>query len=196
MPASDRPPAAAPERGARLNAPRWASVRTASSTCVATGPSSTRRARWCSMARVAPTTVGLPASPHGPGPRRRAVSRVSRSGDTAARPSGSTLQGSQSRSATDSTAGSVTSTCWVPSSCSSSSRHTAPRSCTRRTPLAKGWSRSWASSGPTCPVSPSTVLRPRRTTSNGPAASSTAARARAVARVSEFANAGSQACRP
>ena len=51
---------------------------------------------------------------------------MSRAGDTAARPVGSTLQGSQRRSATESTAGSATSTSCVPSSCSSSRRKTGP----------------------------------------------------------------------
>ena len=59
------------------------------------------------------------------------------------------------------------------------------------TPVAKGRSSSWASSGPTWPVSASTELRPHSTRSNSPMRSRAAARARAVARVSLPAKAGS-----
>ncbi len=182
--------------GCAVKAPRAWSNRTASATCASSGPSRTRKARACSRARVAPTSVGLPASPQGPGPSAPASTLVRRSGATAARPSGSTLQGSQRRSATERTAGSASSTSWAPSSCSSSRRQTEPRSSMRRTPLAKGRSSSSASSGPTCPVSPSMELRPSRTRSKGPAARRAAARARAVARVSEPAKAASQTCSP
>ena len=148
------------------------------------------------MARVAPTDRRAARLSPGARAEPAASTRVSRAGATAARPAGSTLQGSQRRSATESTAGSASSTSCVPSSCSSSRRQTGPRSCSRRTPLAKGRSSSSASSGPTCPVSPSMELRPRRTRSKGPAARSAAARARAVARVSEPAKAGVAGVQP
>ena len=151
------------------------------------------RAPWPASPRP---SSGCPPPPRARGRAGAASTRVSRAGATAARPAGSTLQGSQRRSATESTAGSASSTSCDPSSCSSSRCQTGPLSCSRRTPLAKGRSSSSASSGPTCPVSPSMELRPRRMRSNGPAARSTAARARAVARVSEPAKAASQACSP
>ena len=182
--------------GSASSAPRRRSSRTASWTCWSSGPSSTRFARAWSIGRVSPTTVGLPASPQGPSPRSAAPIRVRRSAGTAARPSGSTLQGSQSRSATDRTAGRAISTSWKPSSSSSSSPSVAPRSSRRRTPPAKGRSRSSATSGPTWPVSPSMELRPRSTRSKGPAARARAVRARAVASVSDPANASSQTWTP
>ena len=49
-------------------------------------------------------------APHGPGPRSSAVRVQIRSGSTGARPAGSTLAGSVSRSAVDTTAGSCTTT--------------------------------------------------------------------------------------
>ena len=177
-------------------APRRRSSCTAAWTCSSTGPSSTRFARAWSMGHASPTIVGLPASPQGPGPSSAAPIRVRRSAGTAARPAESTLQGSQSRSATDRTAGRAISASWVPSSSSSSRCRLAPRSSIRRTPLAKGRSSSSATSGPTCPVSPSMELRPSSTRSKGPAVRSAAARARAVASVSEPANASSQMCSP
>ena len=64
-----------------------------------------------------PTSATRPA-PHGPAPRSAAVRRRMRSAGTAARPGGSTFAGSHSRSAHDSTAGSSTSACIQPSSCS------------------------------------------------------------------------------
>ncbi len=67
---------AAATRGAcGVSAPRRASRRTASSTWPGSGPSSTVPARSCSIGRVAPTTVGLPSAPQGPGPRSAAPSR-------------------------------------------------------------------------------------------------------------------------
>ena len=120
------------------SAPRRVSSRTAASTCSATGPSSTSMERSCSMGRVSPTTVGLPSSPQGPSPSWRGPTRVRREAGTVARPSGSTLQGSQSRSATESTAGSEISTSCMPSSCSSSRRRKEPSSSSRRTPLGEG----------------------------------------------------------
>ena len=54
-----------------------------------------------------------------------------------------------------------------------------------RTPVAKGKPVSWAISGPTWPVSPSSEFRPTRTRSKGPSRRRAAASARAVARVSE-----------
>ena len=188
--------ASAPGRRPTSSAPRRRSSRTASSTCSSSGPSSTRFARAWSMGRVSPTTVGLPSSPQGPAPSSAAPIRVRRSAGTAARPAGSTLQGSQRRSATDRTAGRVISASWVPSSCSSSRRSAAPRSSRWRTPLAKGRSSSSATSGPTWPVSPSMELRPSSTRSKGPAARSAAASARALASVSDPANASSQTCSP
>ena len=56
--------------------------------------------------------------PTGPAPRSAAVRRRMRSAGTAARPGGSTLVGSHSRSAHERTAGSSTSACSQPSSCS------------------------------------------------------------------------------
>ena len=91
---------------------------------------------------------GFPARPRVRRPARRHRSRVIRSAGTAARPSGSTLHGSHSRSATDRTAGSCTSTSCLPSSSSSSRRSQPPASSSRRTPPAKGKPSSSASSGP------------------------------------------------
>ena len=152
------------------SAPRASSRRTASSTCAGRGPERTTRPRSCSIGCTAPTTVGLPASPQGPAPRSAALNRLMRSAGTAARPSGSTLHGSHRRSATASTAGSAISTSALPSSRSSSRRSRSPRSSRRRTPAAKGRSSSCASSGPTCPVSPSSEFSPTSTRSKGPAA--------------------------
>ena len=137
--------------------------------------------------------AGVPPRPR---PEPAASIRVSRSGATAARPAGSTLHGSQRRSATERTAGSASSTSCVAVVVLELEAPDGPRSSSRRTPLAKGRSSSSASSGPTWPVSPSMELRPSSTRSKGPAARRTAARARAVASVSEPAKAGSQACRP
>ena len=80
----------------------------------------------------------------------------------------------------------------------------AARACTRpsgsiarcRTPVRNGRSSSCASSGGTWPVSASTELRPASTRSNGPVASMVAASARAVASVSEPANAASVTSTP
>ena len=96
-------------------------------TCASTGPSRTSRARACSIGpRRADHRRAARPRPRGPGRGRPASTRVSRAGGTAARPAGSTLQGSQRRSATESTAGSASSTSCVPSSCSSSRRQTGP----------------------------------------------------------------------
>ncbi len=68
---------ARPSPGARSagvpapSAPRASSRRTASSTCSASGPSSTTQARSCSIGWISPTTVGLPVGP----PRARAELR-------------------------------------------------------------------------------------------------------------------------
>ena len=130
-------------------------------------------------------------------PRSRARRwRIAAAG-TAARPSGSTLHGSMSRSAVERSAGRRTSAWSQPSSSSQ-------RACTRpsgsiarwRTPVRNGRSSSSASSGGTWPVSASTELRPAITRSNGPVASIVAASARAVASVSEPANAASVTSTP
>ena len=183
--AGRRPP------GPASSAPRRASSRTARVAPAprAGPPAPAGRARAPSAASRRRRS-GCPPAPHGPGPSSPAVTRVISEAGTAARPAGSTLHGSHRRSATDSTAGSAISTSCVPSSCSSSRRRAAPASSSARTPLANGRSSSSATSGPTCPVSPSMELRPSRTRSKGPAARSAAARARAVARVSEPAKAG------
>ncbi len=53
---------------------------TARATWASSGPSSTRPARLCVSGRVSPTRSGLPAWPHGPGPRAAAVTRRIRRG--------------------------------------------------------------------------------------------------------------------
>ena len=147
-----------------------------------------RRTSWT---RTAPTRVGLPAWPHGPAPRSAAASRRMRPAGTAARPAASTLHGEISRSAHDSTAGRSTSASTQPSSCSHRARRDRPSRASVRTPVRNGRSRSSASSGGTWPVSASTEWRPDRIRSKGPVRRSAAASARAVARVSEPAKAGS-----
>src|SRR4029450_1158870 len=79
------------------------------------------------------------------------------------------------------------------SSCSSqsSAEVASADSSSSRTPVAQGRASREASSGGTWPVSASTELRPVSTRSKGPRRSRTAARARAVASVSEPAKAGS-----
>ena len=140
-PARTRPNGRLPRPGPRRHcpagrrqraAPRAAKASTAAATWSATDPDNTRASRsWC-MTRTAPTTVGLPAMPHGPSPRSADVSRRNRSADTARRPSGSTLHGSHSRSATETTAGRVMSTSSEPSSSSRSSSSPPSTSSRRR----------------------------------------------------------------
>ncbi len=171
--------------------PRSASTATSRSTCASTGPSTISPIRSTSRVRTSPTFVGLASTPQGPAPRSAAVIVRMRSAATAARASGGCLAGSMRRSAQESTAGRVTVASTHSSSCSSrTSTWPSPR-VSSRTPVANGRSRSWASWGPTCPVSASTELRPTRTRSNAPSRSSTAASALAVASVSEPAKAGS-----
>ena len=179
-----------------VKAPRWASSATASAACSAGVPLRTLAARsWC-IRRVRPTVVGLPSWPQGPSPNAAAVVTRIRSEGTSARLGGGTLHGSQRRSATESRAGSETSTSSVPSSCSRVSDRSSPVMPMTRTPVAKGKPVSWAISGPTWPVSPSSEFRPTRTRSKGPSWRKAAASARAVARVSEPPKAGSHRCTP
>ena len=154
VPSGRHPAGVPPGRRRAVKAPRRVELAHRLSTCVSTGPSRTSIERSCSMALVAPTTVGLPASPQGPGPSPAASIRVSRAGATAARPSGSTLQGSQRRSATESTAGSASSTSCVPSSCSSSRRHTGPRSSQSAHPAGEGQVEQLGQLGPDLPGLP------------------------------------------
>ena len=158
----------------------------------------TAQARVTSCTRTAPTVVGLPDWPHGPLPSSSARTVRRYEAGTASRPGGSTLQGSMRRSAVERTAGRSVSACTHPSSCSQRACTTPCSGSTLRwrIPVRKGRSSSSASSGPTWPVSASTELRPTRTRSNDPSCSSAAARARAVASVSDPANAGSETSTP
>ena len=93
----------------------------------ATGPRQHPRPRAWAMTRTAPTTVGLPPCPTArrPDPRRQGRPTVRQT--TARRPSGSTLQGSHSRSATDNKPPAArTSTSSQPSSTSRSRRAAVP----------------------------------------------------------------------
>ena len=119
-----------------------------------------------------------------------------RASSTSARSSGPAFEGSHRRSAVESTTGSEPSTERWPSSVSSRARNRTPSSSSSRTPGANGRPRSSATSGPTWPVSASNEFRPHSTRSNGPSAVMAAARARAVARVSEPAKRGSQRWTP
>ena len=115
----DRSRSARSTRAAR-NAPRSCSRRTASRTCSASGASGLRcRARVTAMTLTAPTEVGRRGlTPRARARGRRRVRRRMRSAGTAARPGGSTLAGSISRSAHERIAGRRTSACSQPSSCS------------------------------------------------------------------------------
>ena len=183
-PASPQP---APASSARRSSRRVRARRT----CSWTGPSRRRRSRSAARCRTRPTRVGLPSCPHGPAPMAAASRRRMRSGATPARPSGGTLQGSHSRSAQEITAGSSTSRATEPSSVSQRTRSRRCSSPSSRTAASRGRSRSSASSAGTWAVSASTELRPQTTTSTPPRARTAAARARAVARVSLPAKAGS-----
>ena len=178
------------------SAPRWASSSTAAATWSSSSPEKTFSARSWWSTRVLPTTVGLPASPHGPSPRSDAGTRRILSSATSARWPGGTLHGSHKRSATERRAGTSTRASSQPSSCSRVRVSVSPDSPISRTPLAKGKPESSAISGPTCPVSPSRELRPTRTRSKAPNSLTAAESARAVAKVSEPANTGSQRWTP
>ena len=142
-------------------------------------------------------TWATPPGPTGPGRGRRRSSRRMRSAGTAARPGGSTLAGSISRSAHDRTAGrSHLGLQPAVVVLAARVRRASPSIARWRTPVRNGRSSSSASSGPTWPVSASTELRPVSTRSNGPSRSSAAASACAVASVSEPANAGSVTSTP
>lgn len=168
----------------------------AARTCSSAGPSSRTRVRSTARWRIRPTRVGLPSAPQGPSPRVAASRRRMRAGSTAARPSGGTLQGSQRRSAQVITAGSAASRETLPSSHSQRTRSASPSTSSSRTAARRGRSRSSASSAGTWAVSASTELRPQRTRSRGPRWRRAAARARAVARVSLPARAGSVTSTP
>ena len=108
-----------------------------------------------------------------PGPTGRGRDRPRtgvriRSAGTASRPGGSTFVGSIRRSAQERIAGSSTSACSQPSSCSQRASTRSPSIARWRTPVRNGRSSNSASSGPTWPVSASTELRPVSTRSNGP----------------------------
>ena len=174
------------------SAPRSVSTATAAAICSSSVASVSRRpGRVEEMWRVSPTQVGLAFAPHGPGPSSAAVTRRMRLSDTAARPAGSTLHGSINRSAVDTIAGNATRSCAQPSSYSARMSSMPSASVRCRAPVTNGRSSRWASSGPTCPVSASTEFRPTSTRSKDSPSPSAAESARAVARVSDPANAGS-----
>ncbi len=190
-------PTDAAAAASRSSAPRACSISIASSTCSSSvAPAARRRTRSTAITFTGPTQVGEPSSPQGPSPRSAAPTRVISRAGTAARPGGSTLVGSVSRSAHESIAGSRTSASTQPSSSSQRAKTRPPSIVNTRTPVRNGTSRSSAISGPTCPVSASTELRPVSTRSNAPACASAAASAFAVASVSEPAKAGSVTCTP
>ena len=121
-----------------------------------------------------------------------------RSAGTAARPSGSTLHGSMSRSAVESTAGSSTSAWTQPSSCSQ-------RRCSGPVRRARGGARRCANGRSSelgelgtdlAGVGVDRVAARRARGRTAPRAVTSAASARAVASVSEPANAGSVTSTP
>ena len=178
-------------------APRARSTSRTLSTCPGPTPSRRSPARSTSSTLIRPTVVGLPAAPHGPGPRSAASTTSMRAGSTVAQASGSlTLHGSQSRSAHDTTAGRSTSTRTHSSSCSSRAWTVSPSTSSWRAPVRRGSPSISANWTGTWPVSASTELRPQSTRSQGPPRSSAAASARAVARVSLPAKAGSETWMP
>ena len=177
--------------------PRYLSTSTTLSTWSGPTPSRRSPARSTSSTRMRPTVVGLPSAPHGPWPSAAASTTSMCAGSTVAQASGSlTLHGSQSRSAHDTTAGRSTSARTHSSSCSSQACTVSPSTSSSRAPVRRGSCSSSATWAGTWPVSASTELRPQSTRSHGPPRSSAAASARAVARVSLPANAGSDTCRP